>query len=233
MACGDRGEIMIFQQWREILNGTKTQTRRIVKLGERALGQWGHCAYGNGLCNKTGEPIDKPSSAQDQVPCHSIGPDDPCTGQLITIDSVWHDSGRLKWAIGNTYAVVPKRTEGAIWWRDIESAVYYEFQQKSKDGWHHDELEDAGYQQLRIRITDIRQEYLRNITEEDAVAEGCCASDVFSAVDDYVDLWENINNRPDVRWDDNPLVWVLTFELAETAREALTGVRAVEEGDDD
>jgi hypothetical protein len=33
----------------------------------------------------------------------------------------------------------------------------------------------------------------------------------------YEQLWQSINTRPGTRWEDNPLCWVLTFELAESA----------------
>lgn len=58
---------MIFKQIDEILNGTKTQTRRIRKIGE-----WQDFHYGV------------------------------------------HHKDRLKWAVGRTYAIVPKRGQFAI-----------------------------------------------------------------------------------------------------------------------
>lgn len=57
----------------------------------------------------------------------------------------------------------------------------------------------------RIRITSIRCEYLHDITEADALAEGV------ASVAEYRALWERINGAGS--FDENPSVWVLTFEL--------------------
>jgi hypothetical protein len=70
------------------------------------------------------------------------------------------------------------------------------------------ELERGGFRQLRILITDIHRERLQLITEDDARAEGV------ESVEAYRELWQSINGKTkDARWDDNPLVWVLTFEV--------------------
>ena len=97
----------------------------------------------------------------------------------LTDAAQWVDdaNGRLKWMIGRTYAVVPKRGQKAI-----------------ADG--------------RIRITDIRQERLHDITEADARAEGV------ASVEEYRALWESLHGRnPRCRWNSNPLVWVIQFEM--------------------
>jgi hypothetical protein len=102
---------------------------------------------------------------------------------------------RIKWTVGGTYAVQPGRTKPSV---------------------------------ARIRILAIRQERLQDISEEDAEAEGCKAthpiiSDEFGPqIPDpkpilarmrYAWLWDRINARKGTRWADDPLVWVLTFEL--------------------
>lgn len=59
----------------------------------------------------------------------------------------------------------------------------------------------------RIEIGSIRCERLQSITEEDAQAEGV------ASVEEYKALWESINGKTKgARWEDNPLVWVITFK---------------------
>jgi len=134
--------------------------------------------------------------------------------------------GKLKWITGNTYAVVPKRGQPAVWWkrygdrpqdyflnRGIER--HYASEEDIADGAPvmclvdmRDLLPGLGFQPARIRITSIRCEQLQDISEADARAEG--VADVAA----YRQLWDSINGRTKgARWADNPQVWVLEFEL--------------------
>jgi len=71
---------MTFQQWQQVLDGTKTETRRIVRPNEYG---WikGHRTDAEGL----------PHPRYSEVCIASAG------------------ANRLKWAVGRTYAVQPKR----------------------------------------------------------------------------------------------------------------------------
>jgi hypothetical protein len=160
---------------RAILDGRKTMTRRLVKTGDVELV--------------------RPELPGDRVFFHSntmyVKYPATETREITAVET----NGRLKWRVGQTYAVQPGRTKSGVG---------------------------------RIRITDIRQERLQEISEEDAIAEGCKAT-YFSvsgnitpwnqpdkpilARDRYARLWDSINTRKGIRWEDNQNVWVLTFEL--------------------
>ncbi|MCA9912624.1 MAG: hypothetical protein KC496_04730 [Anaerolineae bacterium] len=60
---------------------------------------------------------------------------------------------------------------------------------------------------LRILLLSIRRERLQDITGADAQAEGV------PDVQAYRQLWDSINTKKGTRWDDNPDVWVLEFDL--------------------
>jgi hypothetical protein len=71
---------------------------------------------------------------------------------------------------------------------------------------------------ILLEITDVRVERLQDISEEDARAEGVeisdewtgCADDLSgSHVKSYQFLWESINGTGS--WDANPFVWVISF----------------------
>jgi hypothetical protein len=69
-------------------------------------------------------------------------------------------------------------------------------------------LTERGFQPLLIFITNIHHEPLQSITEADARAEGV------ESVEAYRELWESINGKTKgARWDDNPFVYVLSFEV--------------------
>lgn len=99
---------------------------------------------------------------------------------------------RLTYMVGKTYPIIPKRGHKAI-------------------------------EGKRIKVTALRVERLQAITEADAFVEGCRPfvrvgdsgynSVVATAKEMYKRLWESINNTKGVRWDDNPLVAVITFEV--------------------
>ena len=96
---------------------------------------------------------------------------------------VFTAKGRVKWAVGRTYAVQPGRGKKQI---------------------------------ARIRLTDIRQERLQNISIEDVRSEGVSpAIAPYAHYLPYRQLWDTIHNRPGERWIDNPLVWVLEFEVVD------------------
>ena len=70
---------------------------------------------------------------------------------------------------------------------------------------------------ITLEITDVRVERLNDISEEDAMAEGCepvlwdCND---NHTTDYIygfsELWESINGKGS--WDKNPWVWVVAFK---------------------
>lgn len=80
---------------------------------------------------------------------------------------------------------------------------------------------------LYLTIKDIRVEQLQDISEDDARAEGItdggcltcgesepcgCDDPNPSARDGFIWLWNSINKKPGRTWDDNPYIWVISFE---------------------
>jgi hypothetical protein len=71
---------------------------------------------------------------------------------------------------------------------------------------------------ITLRITDIRVERLQDITEDDARAEGCDPARWIDETDvgmegyreGFARLWNKINGPG--AWDANPWVWVISFE---------------------
>ena len=72
----------------------------------------------------------------------------------------------------------------------------------------------------RFKLLAIREERLREITADDARAEGVPIPESeysLGSPDNYAlfrfaHLWDSINKKPGTRWGDNPVVWALTFQ---------------------
>lgn len=77
---------------------------------------------------------------------------------------------------------------------------------------------------LTLRVESVQVERLQEITEEDADREGCHADDFrpdpnteyASSREVFAALWDKLNaNRPGCSWADSPWVWVVSFSKVE------------------
>lgn len=83
---------------------------------------------------------------------------------------------------------------------------------------------------ILLEVTDVRVERLKDISEEDAISEGIYLfqgegggyksargeQEHDTAVEAYADLWERINGPGS--WDANPWVWVVSFKTLEVRK---------------
>lgn len=83
---------------------------------------------------------------------------------------------------------------------------------------------------LTLRVTDVRVERVREITEDDIRAEGLDGSHLmtdgfgvgiatFDGRAHFAELWDTLNAKRGHGWSVNPWVWVIGFERAEYPRE--------------
>jgi hypothetical protein len=81
---------------------------------------------------------------------------------------------------------------------------------------------------LVLDVVDVRVERLQKISEEDARAEGCEYAIAGHGTDGpiktyrtgYVRLWQEINAARGFGWETDPWVWVVEFKIAEALKEA-------------
>jgi hypothetical protein len=144
-------------------------------------------------------------------------------GQTLEVDENYYPDGVYEWQpyggartvyyVGNTYAVQPGRGKPAIWWKHnndellTRPGVEYRPTQDC-DGTDYetltrvdcrDYLHEHGWMPARIRITGLRREDVRTISDDDVKAEG------FGSRDEFMQTWEMMHKTYDA--------WVIEFEL--------------------
>lgn len=124
-------------------------------------------------------------------------------------------------------------------WMDYAGRIMYK---ADCDEYRIDSLNFAGFDwhpsihmpkeaaRIFLKITGVRAERLQDITEEEAVKEGCQAghyeyqgaiwgqedTDEWTAVEDFERVWYSTLKKTDIDkydWDANPWVWVYDFEV--------------------
>lgn len=64
-----------------------------------------------------------------------------------------------------------------------------------------------------LAVADVRQEYLQDISDADAIAEGITLDGDRSPREIFAELWDGINAKRGYAWEENPLIWVIEFTL--------------------
>lgn len=182
-----------------IMDGFKTQTRRVVKGLPNEVSHIKPDAYGEGIYHLMSEN----SHVNDPIACPYGRPGD----QLWVKETVWVDADtkEFKWYAHQRIFNVDRVRDNARLWPSIHM----------KRAWS----------RIQLEITGIRVERLQDISEADARSEGItdggclncgksepCGCDVPApdARDAFIYLWRSING-PD-SWDANPWVWVVEFK---------------------
>lgn len=211
---------------RALLDGRKTQTRRVIKLPHNnPLGQWEPSTVGGPNGGRTAD------------------------GQLVPLqDAIWHtrtgDSlicphgqpGDRLWVRETWRGVVAinppgKSTELGVarYVPDQEHCRRVEYQAThawDSEPWRPSIHMPRWASRITLEVTGVRVERLQDISEADAIAEGIektaagfwstyGQSDVngtYSPVTSYRCLWNSINGADS--WDANPWVWVVDFKRA-------------------
>lgn len=211
----DRPMLMSAPMVRAILDGTKTQTRRIVK--PQPTGFIG------------GPGVIMPNGA----PAALIPMDDTVAPFGRQIVCPYGQPGDQLW-VREAHAIVPRtayaRSEGVQQTLrpddpcEHDAAIYREGWTRSKGGfsWRPSIHMPRWASRITLEITSVRVERLQDISEADAKAEG--AGEAFDTVDGFVEhdlgnhrdgfakLWTEINGPES--WAANPWVWALDFKRA-------------------
>lgn len=216
---------------RALLEGRKTQTRRVVKHRFPYLWNEPYYATGKvltGLENQPGAFMEFRYRKQDE-------PDYQGSPAAALVECPYGQSGDVLW-VRETWSKAELSLSSELFYRaDGELAAsqstftYIERERRWRPSIHMPRWASR----LALRITDVRVQRLLDISEEDSQAEGARASDAVVIFQDgtlqrelsntnrgaFCCLWEAINGAGS--WDANPWVWALTFEVEKINIDAL------------
>lgn len=180
-----------------ILEGRKTQTRRICKPQPHSVGDhFSTRSHGTLMIRKPGEEAWKP------IPC-PYG----TAGDRLWVRETWcnaWDDERDRWHDPPRYHY---RADGYEV-RHVDSAL--------KSPWRPSIHMPRAASRITLEITNVRAERLNDISNEDAAAEGWPGPDERNSIASaypiawYAALWGSINGRGS--YDLNPWVWVIGFK---------------------
>jgi len=177
-----------------ILDGKKTQTRRVIKIDD-APENWKISIAGTSIVRT--EPYDV------KLPRYAAG------------DILW---------VRETFCEVPYEYNhipikgGHI---TIPKYAYKADSERDYTGiWKPSIHMPREAARIFLRVKTVRVERLQDITEEDAIAEGMSNTLVdgvvfISAKGNFHVFWDSLNIKRGYGWDTNPWVWVIEFEREE------------------
>ena len=198
---------------RAILEGRKTQTRRVVKPQPVFDGYWWSC--GDYVCNREQEF----RAGMPHFVKHSYG---------TVGDRLWvRENGWER----------PERTEKMMH-EGADTWLPYYYDADGLDSTDHEQFKSWGFKRrpsihmprwasrITLEITGIRVERLQEISEKDARSEGvdtmrdmrfaAALGNLHSGACrlNFIDLWQSINGPES--WSANPWVWVIEFKRVQS-----------------
>lgn len=197
---------------RAILDGRKTCTRRVIKLLE----------------NIDGIPVGKGGDSSNPLGFMYPGcikrPQYQPGDILYVRETIWQKVGH--------YLDVDGETKGIF----CHEYKYVATDEKPETGWNYSWVKHPSIHmpkeaaRIWLKVTDVRVERLREITEDEAKAEGAIDNRGFihspeneydhihTAREHFADIWNSIikkSNLDRYGWEANPWVWVIEFERCE------------------
>lgn len=215
MKIKERGIIFKSEMVRAILDGRKTQTRRVIK----------NCTVGRDeispfikIGNFSGHyPDDLPEVIKNCCPFGKVG------------DRLWvRETFRVHSRATDVATLAYKASEQQSWTQQV-ARVPIELctKQISPEAWTPSIHMPRWASRITLEITDIRLERLQEISQSDAQAEGMeltgwrptysdpdSGGDYQTPYDNFAELWESIYGEDS--WQSNPFVWVIEFKKVES-----------------
>lgn len=219
---------------RSILDGRKTQTRRIIKARDQPYleTEIDEVAFSpvNGWC------VRRPFITQESMTCYEVTQTFKCPygqpGDILYVKETFRKYNHITQEgglLGESVLEYKADGHGALVEHDGDGCIIYKKNGEEKlISWTSPRFMPKEAARTWLQVTDIRVERVQDISEEDAMAEGVekyhntdwykrygsddhwCAT----AYASYAYLFETINGKD--AWNANPWVWVITFRVLST-----------------
>ena len=186
---------------RAILDGSKTQTRRLVKPKHRNAAGFYVC-----FSKATGEITGVYDFDEDERMY-----DDPTQAPYQPGDVLY---------VRETWADIPETAPGNLHYRADATQADLDWFREEGWKWRHSIHMPKEAARLFLRVTNVRCERLQEITSGGAVAEGIKSdlrspSEAADAIIAFETLWDSTVRKDAIKrwgWDANPWVFVISFE---------------------
>lgn len=225
----EKGILFNTEMIRAIIDGRKTQTRRPIRpqpmgrlcysMAGSNAGKWG---YMTEICRRawgySGDDILQNPTKEDleerwTPPCH--------TDDLLYVRETWFYESHME----DLTAGEPDLPSG----RYKHRYVYYADQPDypvnvgaGATGWRPSIHMPKEAARIWLKVTNVSVQRLKEITDEDAIAEGFEADETFKAHERFAMTWNSVYgftkavngwrmSSPE-NWGSNPWVWVISFE---------------------
>jgi hypothetical protein len=206
---------------RAILAGTKTQTRRVVKAKHLPWLDNSVLNFLDGKWNQRPLPYGQPGDrlwVRETSRAHEITTKEAEADTFGLIDRMGLEVAPcgldgVVYAADNAFRQIDNSQEASERW--MKMRAYRGARGATVPGIHMPRWASR----ITLEVTGVRVERLQDISEADAIAEGCTSklAEESPALDDsrneYRALWESINGPGS--WDANPWVWVVEFKRVE------------------
>lgn len=191
---------------RAILDGSKTQTRRVLspqpdsdgwveygKLPSSAGSAYIGNATSGGICTRVVCPYGRP-------------------GDRLWVRETW---AAVEWAYRDG-------TEGTRVLYCADEPSRNEWRPEEGDRWRPSIHMPRWASRITLEVTNVRVERLQAISEDDVEAEGVGLTEwnghpEWPRTAGFAELWDSLA-KPGVRWADDPWMWVVGFKRVEEAR---------------
>jgi hypothetical protein len=225
----EKGILFNTEMIRAIMDGRKTQTRRPIRpqpmgrlcysMAGSNAGKWGYMtescrkAWGYSVDDILRDPTKEDLEKHWTPPCH--------TDDLLYVRETWFYESHME----DLTAGEPDLPSG----RYKHRYVYYADQPDypvnvgvGATGWRPSIHMPKEAARIWLKVTNVSVQRLKEITDEDAIAEGFEADETFKAHERFAMTWNSVYgftkavngwrmSSPE-NWGSNPWVWVISFE---------------------